>query len=76
MSDGREEREEEKKRRELEEWKDREDRLNRNPEEDGTPERGGSQSQRTGGGARLFYGYFSASAFLIARSTPSTAPGP
>jgi hypothetical protein len=42
MADGREEREEEKKRREQEERQDREDSLNRNRNEDGRPERGGS----------------------------------
>ena len=42
MSDGREEREEEKKRRELEEWEKREDRMERGREDEGAPERGGS----------------------------------
>lgn len=42
MSDGREQREEEKKRREMEDERDGEDRLERGREEDGAPERGGS----------------------------------
>jgi hypothetical protein len=46
MSDGREQREEEKKRRELEDWKERQDRVDRpirdREQEDGAPERGGS----------------------------------
>lgn len=41
ISDGREERGEEKKRRELAERNDREDLLNRDGEEDGMPERVG-----------------------------------
>ena len=39
MSDGREEREEQEKRRELERWQEQEDRLNRAREDQWEPER-------------------------------------
>ena len=39
MSDGREEREEQEKRRELERWQEREDSLNRDREDQWEPER-------------------------------------
>ena len=42
MSDGREEREEQEKRRELEEKEFREDWMNRRPADEYEPERGGS----------------------------------
>ena len=42
MSDGREEREEQEKRRELEDWERRQDGLNRDAEDEWEPEEGGS----------------------------------